>query len=381
MQEERRNDETNHAFRSGFDPPVFPAVPMEQSFRALPVKMSSSVTSSSSNPLDDFVNFALTVEASIATVNVDASKPRDSDSSKHEQLKGDTVAMLSPKGDAIINFQSHLTHGVEVQHETLPSIDEKSRRSSSDYLEKCKELFAVMDDMDGLRVIVLALPDDMQALALLESIQEHLSSRPLVHCIRYIVLMKDVRWAEAFTLLDAIALHEFVSSTRVALVASITPDDAAFTLVPPCSDAGAVSDAFLEFCDGALLSQCCPSSSGYATSPLSVCLSDRLSDRASKEWAHGEDQIDSKLMNILRERMQVRKIKASGGRMLRAIEDFITRNLPVSAATPLLMPINAVRSLASTPPVTPGLRPRAIQVSALSPLQELDVPTGAEEKA
>lgn len=41
--------------------------------------------------------------------------------------------------------------------------------------------------------------------------------------VRFLVVMKELRWAEAFTMLDAVPLNDFVSATKVDSVATITP--------------------------------------------------------------------------------------------------------------------------------------------------------------
>ena len=72
------------------------------------------------------------------------------------------------------------------------------------------------DDMLGsLKSVVFALPDDLSSLVLLEHIQEHLGDGR--DKVRFVVLMKELRWAEAFSMLDAVPLHEFVSATQVTL--------------------------------------------------------------------------------------------------------------------------------------------------------------------
>jgi len=67
----------------------------------------------------------------------------------------------------------------------------------------------------SLKAVVFALPDDLNSLVLLEHIQEHLGERR--NKVRFVVLMNELRWAEAFSMLDAVPLHEFVSSTQVTL--------------------------------------------------------------------------------------------------------------------------------------------------------------------
>jgi hypothetical protein len=68
----------------------------------------------------------------------------------------------------------------------------------------------------SLKVVVFALPDDLSSLVLLEHIQEHLGEGR--HKVRFVVLMNELRWAEAFSMLDAVPLHEFVSATQVILL-------------------------------------------------------------------------------------------------------------------------------------------------------------------
>ena len=41
--------------------------------------------------------------------------------------------------------------------------------------------------------------------------------------VRFLVVMNELQWAEAFTMLDAVPLHDFVSATKVDSMATITP--------------------------------------------------------------------------------------------------------------------------------------------------------------
>jgi hypothetical protein len=40
--------------------------------------------------------------------------------------------------------------------------------------------------------------------------------------VRYVVLMKEMRWAETFSMLDAIPIHDFVSCQRATILATTT---------------------------------------------------------------------------------------------------------------------------------------------------------------
>ena len=41
--------------------------------------------------------------------------------------------------------------------------------------------------------------------------------------VRFLAIIRELKWVEAFTMLDAVPLHDFVSTAKVDLVATITP--------------------------------------------------------------------------------------------------------------------------------------------------------------
>jgi hypothetical protein len=110
--------------------------------------------------------------------------------------------------------------------------------------------------MNGsLKAVVLALPDDLAALVLLEHIQEHLADKR--EKVRFIALMNELRWAEAFTMLDSLPLHEFVSATQTEFRAAHTPYSQDCTIVKGSDMTGpdSMSDAFLNLFDGPMLTK------------------------------------------------------------------------------------------------------------------------------
>lgn len=132
--------------------------------------------------------------------------------------------------------------------------------------------------------------------------------------VRYVVLMQELRWAETFSMLDAIPIHDFVSNMQTIMLATTTALGHDCTIVSgeKTSSLETMSDAFLGLFDGPLLAKCAPGGQ-------------RLHDLSDAKTL--TEQPTMKLLEILQRKMQVRKTFLTGGRMLRTIDEMIQKSL------------------------------------------------------
>lgn len=194
------------------------------------------------------------------------------------------------------------------------TVKQRTVLSSTSFNNRCTGVFEVIDDMIGsLKTVVLALPDDLTALVLLEHIQEHLQDKR--EKVRFLVLMNELRWTEAITMLDAIPLHDFVSARKVDNVAAITPfkEDLLLVKGSECSGPDTMSDAFLNLFDGPMLTKFCDVGGGG------------LHDVNMAGLKHDEQGL--KLFTMLQKKMRQRQTKLTSGRMLRSIESWISEHI------------------------------------------------------
>jgi Kef-type K+ transport system membrane component KefB len=196
-----------------------------------------------------------------------------------------------------------------------------ARNSSSSLLRTCSfetrcwPITEVLSSLQGLKVVVIALDDDLAALTLLDNIQDQLRKRQgTFEKMRFVVLMKELRWAEAFAVLDAIPIHDFVSNQKTVMLAATTEykQDCIVVHSKDTQSPEDMSDAFLKLFDGPLLAK---------TAPSGKSLED-YSDTNAFECP------SIKLLSVLQKRMQNRKTALTGGRMLRRLDEWIQKALP-----------------------------------------------------
>lgn len=130
-------------------------------------------------------------------------------------------------------------------------------RQQKSVLGRCQGIQGAIDNVagKGLQTIILALPDDLVALELLDDIQEHLKTINVVG-IRFVVLLHDLRWIECFLALGAIPIHDFVMSTHGSLIMATTPFNKDVVLLPAAPHAMGMCDEYSNIFDRNVLAQC-----------------------------------------------------------------------------------------------------------------------------
>ena len=302
-----RSEQTTHAQMFDLGPPVFPIVPLEDNFQAKPVPVEGSKhpflrRAGSESDLHSAVIMHsqlghsesptdVTTRQAQVGGNLPVGGPDEAAADEIESLDGDWEARL-----------------VRVR----PSFD-----------KRCQSLLHTLEGLTGVKVIVLALNDDLAALSLLDTIQEHMRRLKSSHSsmlllprpeVRYVVLMQELRWAETFSMLDAIPVHDFVSNLKTTMLATTTAFSQDCTLVngQKTSSLETMSDAFLGLFDGPLLAKCAPDGQ-------------RLHDLSDAKTLSVTPTM--KLLEILQRKMKLRKTFLTGGRMLHTIDEMIQKSL------------------------------------------------------
>mmetsp|Transcript_72151 Transcript_72151/g.105746 ORF Transcript_72151/g.105746 Transcript_72151/m.105746 type:complete len:917 (-) Transcript_72151:538-3288(-) len=322
-------------------PPTFPVVPLEDNFMAQPVP----------NP-DDKNPFMLR-SASIdnvvakAALKILALEPHlDAEANSHSNSCMNSPSKFKSPGRAEIEMSrrhavppfpeeesgpkelSHTDGELEAQvvdddddeHDVRISLDgdaygkRKASLAARSFDDRCDNVYKILDGVSSLKVVVLALADDLAALTLLDKIQDHFRDANTHSKVRFVVLMQGLRWAEAFSMLDAIPIHEFVATQHMTAFATTSSYNKDCVLMHGKDMTGpdTMSDAFLNLFDGPLLHKCAPGG-------------ESLQDFSDANNLAAKPSI--KLLNILRTKMQARKTTFTGGRMLRSIDEWIQKSL------------------------------------------------------
>jgi len=302
-----RAEEVAFAEFHEFEPPAPPAKAIEESFKAIAV--NGNMTSAAlkhpfmrGKSIEDLVGL---VHQEDMLSQGYPQQEHDNNDAKVEHLvfdidedDSDDPDVDTPDPDDISEHGSALGSN-NYNHR-------KSMLSGKSFADRCNDIFSNIDEMGtSLKTIVLSLPDDLAALVLLEHIQEHLGAQH--DKVRYISIMNELRWAEAFTMLDAIPLHDFVSAIQVDNIATVTPykEDCIIVRGDQMSKAEQMSDSFLNLYDGPMLTKFCATGSS-------------LGDVELKSIEHQGQSM--KLFSLLQKKMRQRKTKLTSGRMLRGIE-------------------------------------------------------------
>mmetsp|Transcript_66415 Transcript_66415/g.107739 ORF Transcript_66415/g.107739 Transcript_66415/m.107739 type:complete len:769 (+) Transcript_66415:149-2455(+) len=215
-------------------PPVLPAVPIEDNFIARPV------------PLDGEKHPFMTSSGSLDDICAAACKFDEIHSVQATIGQATTCAAVAGPAPERQSFEDQTNKSL------LPRAGSFDQRSTS--------VLELLAGLTGVKVVVLALGDDLAALSLCDKIQDHFRLTNSLHKVRFVVQMQETRWAEAFSMLDCIPTHDFVGSTKSIMLAAVTEYNKDCVLVEGCHMTGpdSMSSAFLNLFDGPLLNMCDP---------------------------------------------------------------------------------------------------------------------------
>lgn len=328
--EYQRSEQTSYAEMYELPPPSFPFVPLEDNFTAQPVPVAGEVHPYlfQADPHSDIT------EAALSTAAADEHAAQEKERANGNYAVGTVTTENAEQGSEVAPGGMEEMKGEEDEEEDEQNAEKtgnlysvrKAMLSSHSFDNRCSSIHSLLDKLSGLKVVVLALPDDLAALTLLDKIQEHLRQSNVHKNVRFLVFMQELRWAEAFSMLDAIPMHEFAAYQRTALLATTTEYKKDFVLIngSDCTGPDSMSEAFLNLFDGPLLAKCALQGKSLQD----------YSDAAGS-FPYGQAKPSTHLLTILKNKMQLRKTAFTGGRMLRSLDQWIQSSLDTLDANAL----------------------------------------------
>jgi len=155
-------------------------------------------------------------------VNAFAKEPQQEEIADSDSTGNNSVHEVKLVFDAVPMNAEKQNDKVKrtVALEKLKNVQDDFEMQRSCVVHKYAKVFDAIDTCKTLKTIVLALEDDLDALALLQSIQKYLSTVSTTG-ICFVALVKHEKWAEAFYTLDAIPVHDVTALLLVLQSSSL----------------------------------------------------------------------------------------------------------------------------------------------------------------